>query len=222
MEALRPPPTLLAITAALILGIFTAYTLRCQPTEQAQNTVAIKPAQPVDHVAIEWIRKYNLALSEADAQDMYICIERTIERYRADPTYQRGAALQVTPRLVLCLILRESRCDPQTLGSSGEIGLTQVYPKHHIKALKSAGIIQDKNDLWQVEANVEAGIYILMNYAKRAKTIEQALSFYNAGVSGEKAGRGYAQKVMSLLMKIEGQGKELGGAWLGGARPGAA
>ncbi len=135
---------------------------------------------------------------------MYTCIERTIERYRSDPAYQPGTTGEITPRLVLCLILRESRCDPQTLGSSGEIGLTQVYPKHHIKALKSAGIIQDKNDLWQVEANVEAGIYILMNYAKRAKTIEQALSFYNAGVSREKAGRGYARRVVELYRQIGG------------------
>lgn len=204
MEALKPPPILLAITVALSLGIFSAYTLQCQPDTQAQNTVNIKPAQPVDHVAVHWIRKYNPALSEADAHEMYTCIEQTVARYKADPAYQRGAALQVTPRLVLCLILRESRCDPQTLGSSGEIGLTQVYPKHHIKALKSAGIIQEKYDLWQVEANVEAGIYILMNYAKRAKTIEQALSFYNAGVSRWKAGRGYAKRVMSLCRQIEG------------------
>ena len=86
---MKPPPIILAITAASILGIFSAYTLQCQPDTQAQ-TVTIKPAQPVDHVAIEWIRKYNPALSEAQAQEMYTCIERTVERYRSDPTYQRA------------------------------------------------------------------------------------------------------------------------------------
>lgn len=203
MEALKPPPILLAITAASILGIFSAYTLQCQPDTQAQ-TVTIKPATPVDHVAIEWIRKYNPALSEADAQDMYACIERTIERYRSDPAYQPGTTGEITPRLVLCLILRESRCDPQTLGSSGEIGLTQVYPKHHIKALKSAGIIQDKNDLWQVEANVEAGIYILMNISRKAESLKESLAIYNAGYQGQKRGRKYAERILRMYQEIGG------------------
>ena len=192
-----------ALFLSFLLGIFTYYVTHL-PQELPEPVHTIRHAVPVDHVAVHWIRKYNPAISEADAADMYRYIERTIERYKADPTYQKGAALQVTPKLVLCLILRESRCDPQTLGSSGEIGLTQVYPKYHIKALKSAGIIQEKYDLWQVEANVEAGIYILMNYAKRAKTIEQCLSFYNAGISREKAGRGYARRVMELYREIGG------------------
>lgn len=202
---MRPPPILLAITAALILGIFTAYTLQCQPTEQAQNTVAIKPAQPVDHVAIEWIRKYNPALSEADAQDMYSCIERTIERYRSDPTYQRGAALQVTPRLFLALILRESGAKWQSISDHGAIGLCQVMPLH-VEDLHAAGVIEspEAEELLEAEANIRAGVHVLMVYAKGVDSITRALSRYNAGPSRERAGRGYARSVLKLYEEIGG------------------
>lgn len=205
MEALRPPPTLLAITAALILGIFTAYTLQCQPTEQAQNIVTIEIAQPVDHVAIEWIRRYNPALSEADAQDMYSCIERTIERYRADPKYQKGAAKLITPKLFLALILRESGAKWQSISDHGAIGLCQVMPLH-VENLYRAGVIESSEvgELLDTESNIKAGIHILMVYAKSVDSITRALSRYNAGPSRERAGRGYARAVLKLYEEIGG------------------
>lgn len=202
---MKPPPIILAITVALSLGIFSAYTLQCQPTEQAQNTVTIKPAQPVDHVAIEWIRKYNPALSEADAREMYGHIERTIERYRADPAYQRGAALQVTPRLFLALILRESGAKWQSISDHGAIGLCQVMPLH-VEDLHAAGVIEspEAEELLETEANIRAGVHVLMMYAKGVDSITRALSRYNAGPSRERAGRGYARSVLQLYEEIGG------------------
>ena len=197
---MKPPPIILAITVALSLGIFSAYTLHCQPDTQAQNTVTIKPAQPVDHVAIEWIRKYNPALSEAEAHEMYTYIEQTIERYRSDPTYQKGAALQVTPKLFLALILRESGAKWQSISDHGAIGLCQVMPLH-LNDLEKAGI---GTDLLDAEVNIEAGVHILMGYAKGVDSITRALSRYNGGYKREKAGRGYARRVMELYREIGG------------------
>lgn len=205
MEALKPPPILLAITVALSLGIFSAYTLQCQPTEQAQKTVTIQPAQPVDHVAIEWIRKYNPRLSEAQAQEMYSYVEQTIARYKADPTYQRGAALQVTPKLFLALILRESSARWQCISDHGAIGLTQVMPLH-LETLHKAGVIEtpEVEELLDTEANIRAGVHILMGYAKGVDSITRALSIYNAGASREHAGRKYARRVIELYKRIGG------------------
>ena len=202
---MKPPPIILAITAASILGIFSAYTLQCQPETQIQNTVTIKPAQPVDHVAIEWIRKYNPALSEAEANEMYTCIERTIERYRADPTYQRGAALQVTPKLFLALILRESGAKWQSISDHGAIGLCQVMPLH-IEDLHAAGVIESPRveELLEAEANIRAGVHVLMVYAIQVETLTRALSVYNGGFGREKAGRGYAKRVIALYRQIGG------------------
>lgn len=202
---MKPPPIVLAITVALSLGIFSAYTLQCQPSKQAQNTVTIEIARPVDHVAIEWIRRYNPALSEAEAQDMYICIERTIERYRSDPTYQRGAALQVTPKLFLALILRESGAKWQCISDHGAIGLCQVMPLH-VEDLHAAGVIEspEVEELLDTESNIKAGIHILMGYARKVETLTRALSVYNGGFGREKAGRGYARRVIELYRQIGG------------------
>jgi soluble lytic murein transglycosylase-like protein len=205
VETLKPPPIILAITAASILGIFSAYTLQCQPETQIQNTVTIKPAQPVDHVAIEWIRKYNPALSEAQAQEMYSYVEQTIARYKADPIYQKGAAKLITPKLFLALILRESGAKWQSISDHGAIGLCQVMPLH-VKDLHRAGVIEspDVEELLEAEANIRAGIHILMNYARKVETLTKALSHYNAGPSRERAGRGYARRVMELYRQIGG------------------
>ena len=204
METLKPPPIILAIAAASILGIFSAYTLHCQPDTQAQ-TVTIKPAQPVDHVAIEWIRKYNPALSEAQAQEMYSYVEQTIARYKADPTYQKGAAKLITPKLFLALILRESGAKWQSISDHGAIGLCQVMPLH-VKDLHRAGVIDapEVEELLDTESNIKAGIHILMNYARKVETLTKALSHYNAGPSRERAGRGYARRVMELYRQIGG------------------
>ena len=205
METLKPPPIILAITVALSLGIFSAYTLHCQPDTQAQNTVTIKPAQPVDHVAIEWIRKYNPALSEAEAHEMYTCIEQTIKRYRSDPAYQKGAALQITPKLFLALILRESGAKWQSISDHGAIGLCQVMPLH-VKDLHRAGVIDapEVEELLDTESNIKAGIHILMNYARKVETLAKALSHYNAGPSRERYGRAYSRAVLRLYQEIGG------------------
>ena len=202
---MKPPPIILAITVALSLGIFSAYTLQCQPETQIQNTVTIKPAQPVDHVAIEWIRKYNPALSEADAHEMYSYVEQTIARYKADPTYQKGAALQITPKLFLALILRESGAKWQSISDHGAIGLCQVMPLH-VETLHRAGVIEspEVEELLEAEANIRAGIHILMNYARKVETLTKALSHYNAGPSREIYGRAYSRAVLKLYQESEG------------------
>ena len=98
---------------------------------------------------------------------MYTYIEQTIERYRADPTYQKGAALQVTPRLFLALILRESGAKWQSISDHGAIGLCQVMPLH-VEDLHAAGVIEspEVEELLDTESNIRAGIHILMNYAR--------------------------------------------------------
>ena len=202
---MKPPPIILAITVALSLGIFSAYTLQCQPETQTQNTVTIKPAQPVDHVAIEWIRKYNPALSEAQAQEMYSYVEQTIARYKADPTYQKGAAKLITPKLFLALILRESGAKWQSISDHGAIGLCQVMPLH-VENLHRAGVIEspEVEELLDTESNIRAGVHVLMVYAKGVDSITRALSRYNAGPSRERAGRGYARAVLKLYEDIGG------------------
>jgi len=193
-----------ALFLSFLLGIFTYYVTHL-PKELPQPVHTIRPAVPVDHVAVHWIRKYNPAISEADAAEMYRYIEATIERYKADPTYQQGAALKITPKLFLALILRESSARWQCISDHGAIGLTQVMPLH-LETLHKAGVIEtpEVEELLDTEANIRAGVHVLMMYAKGVDSITKALSRYNGGYKREKAGRGYARAVLKLYEEMEG------------------
>jgi soluble lytic murein transglycosylase-like protein len=193
-----------AALLAFLLGIFAAH-LAYTPAQLPETTQTIEHARPVDYTAIHWIRKYNPALSEAEAREMYSYVEQTIARYKADPAYQKGAALQVTPKLFLALILRESGAKWQSISDHGAIGLCQVMPLH-VEDLHAAGVIEspEVEELLDAESNIKAGIHILMNYARRVETLTRALSVYNGGFGREKAGRNYARRVMELYRQIGG------------------
>ena len=187
------------LTFALISGAIYAHSVNhIIPTEKCE--IITLSAEPLNYLEVNWIRRYNPSLSEADANDLYRHIERTIERYHADPNYQKGVTKQVTPRLFLSLILRESGFKWSAISDHGAIGLCQVMPLH-LGDLEAAGI---GTDLLDAENNIEAGVHILMGYARRVDSVLKALSFYNAGPSRWRAGRGYARAVLKLYEEMEG------------------
>lgn len=189
------------LTTALLSGIYCSVNVRQNhiiPTETCE--IITLSAEPVNYLEVNWIRRYNPSLSEADANDLYKHIQNTIKKYHNDPSYQKGVTKQVTPRLMLSLILRESGFRWSAISDQGAIGLCQVMPLH-LNDLERAGI---GTDLLDAKVNIEAGVHILMGYAKRVKTLDKALSFYNAGPSRWKAGRGYARAVLKLYREMEG------------------
>ena len=189
------------LTTALLSGIYCSANVRQNHTTPTETCEIITlSAEPVNYLEVNWIRKYNPSLSEADASDLYKHIERTIKKYHADPNYQKGVTKQVTPRLMLSLILRESGFRWSAISDHGAIGLCQVMPLH-LNDLEAAGI---GTDLLNAENNIEAGVHILMGYAKGVDSITRALSRYNAGPSRERAGRGYARAVLKLYGEMEG------------------
>ena len=187
------------LTGALITGATYGYLENTEvPTETCE--IITLSAEPVNQLEIDWIRKYNPSLSEGDATALYRHIERTIQRYHNDPSYQKGVTKQVTPRLFLSLILRESGFKWSAISDHGAIGLCQVMPLH-LEDLEKAGI---GTDLLDAENNIEAGVHILMGYARGVNSITRALSRYNGGYKREKAGRGYARAVLKLYEEMEG------------------
>lgn len=194
------------ITFALLLGVACSVIVQSNnatdnhimPTKKCE--VITLSAEPSNYLEVNWIRRYNPSLSESDANDLYKHIERTIKKYHADPSYQKGVTKQVTPRLMLSLILRESGFRWSAISDHGAIGLCQVMPLH-LNDLEKAGI---GTDLLDAEVNIEAGVHILMGYAKGVDSIIRALSRYNGGYKREKAGRGYARAVLKLYKEMEG------------------
>ena len=191
------------LTFALLGGVICSVNVHQNhtiPTEKCE--IITLSAEPSNYLEVNWIRRYNPSISESDANDLYRHIERTIERYHADPNYQKGVTKQVTPRLFLSLILKESGFRWSAISDHGAIGLCQVMPLH-IPSLQHLGI-ESHEDLLDAEKNIEAGLHILMGYARRVQSIDKALCWYNAGPSSLKAGRGYAKAVLKLYEEMEG------------------
>lgn len=187
------------LTFALISGAIYAHSVNHINTTEKCEIITLS-AEPSNYLEVNWIRRYNPSLSEADANDLYKHIERTIQRYHNDPAYQKGVTKQITPRLFLSLILKESGFRWSAISDHGAIGLCQVMPLH-LEDLEKAGI---GTDLLDAEVNIEAGVHILMGYAKGVDSITRALSRYNGGYKREKAGRGYARAVLKLYREMEG------------------
>ena len=191
------------LTFALLLGIYCSVNVRQNHTIPTETCEIITLSQgKVNQLEVNWIRRYNPSLSEGDANDLYNHIQKTIKKYHADPAYQKGVTKQITPRLFLSLILRESGFRWSAISDHGAIGLCQVMPLH-IPSLRHLGI-KSHEDLLEAEKNIEAGVFVLMGYARRVDSVHRALCFYNAGPSRWKAGRGYARAVLKLYEEMEG------------------
>jgi soluble lytic murein transglycosylase-like protein len=189
------------LTFALLGGVICSVYVHQNhtiPTETCE--IITLSAEPSNYLEVNWIRRYNPSLSEADANDLYRHIQNTIKKYHADPAYQKGVTKQITPRLFLSLILRESGFRWSAISDHGAIGLCQVMPLH-IPSLRHLGI-KSHEDLLEAEKNIEAGVFVLMNYAKGVDSVTKALSRYNGGYKREKAGRGYAKKVLALYAQM--------------------
>ena len=189
------------LTFALISGAIYAHSVNHINTTEKCEIITLS-AEPSNYLEVNWIRRYNPSLSESDANDLYKHIQNTIKKYHADPSYQKGVTKQVTPRLFLSLILRESGFRWSAISDHGAIGLCQVMPLH-IPSLRHLGI-KSHEDLLEAEKNIEAGVFVLMNYAKGVDSVTKALSRYNGGYKREKAGRGYARAVLKLYEEMEG------------------
>ncbi len=100
------------------------------------------------------------------------------------------------PDLILSIMYVESRFDPFARSRKGAVGLLQVMPKVWSKELKREGIIKDKRDLYLIDKNVEAGLYIFKKYMEKTKSLEKTLFKYSGG------DKTYAMKVLKVLGEI--------------------
>lgn len=102
------------------------------------------------------------------------------------------------PLLMLALISAESDFIPSALSKKGAMGLTQVMFDVHKKMLIEQNIIKEKRDLFNIDANVRAGYYILEMYLKESNgNITKALEKYLGGRDGI-----YVLKILTCLANL--------------------
>lgn len=204
------------LVAAAVVGITTGALLATynheakQYSENASRIVEMgelaRPVKPVGMHLVDYICRNNSRITR-DMAEGYVCtVESVLSEYKADPAYSTGVAPFIKAEHIVALIVTESRGDMFTKGSAGEIGLTQIIPRFHAKALHKAGILpsMDPSCLWDAERNIEGGIHIVMNIARQVDRLDRVFARYNAG-SREKAGRKYALNVMGRAYDMKRQ-----------------
>ena len=169
-------------------------------TENASRIVEMgELAKPFNPALIHILRKNSVAPLVVET------VKTELKKYQCDPAYQTGVAQMISAEHLVAQIFIESGGNPKTKGAIDEIGLMQVRPLH-VKDLCGAGILPraDEKLLWNPTTNVRSGVFILMNIARKSKTVTEAFAVYNAGLGKKRFGFQYARKVEILAEKLRG------------------
>ena len=101
---------------------------------------------------------------------------------------------KLNPFLILGVIYAESNARPDVVNGKC-LGLMQVMPVYWDKALRNAGIIEAKEDYFQIRPAVLAGAFVLRHYLNKAKgDTVTCLAFYSG-----RANKGYYKKVQHII-----------------------
>ena len=113
---------------------------------------------------------------------------------------EAAAEVNAAPLLLATIVLKESSCNPQAVGSSGEIGLTQVHPKFWLGSLKDEGIVAGQEDLFVPQNNLRASAFILARQLLRSEgSAWGAFRRYNG--AGPRARR-YARDAVAVHQSL--------------------
>jgi soluble lytic murein transglycosylase len=115
-----------------------------------------------------------------------------------------AAEHQLDPMLVKAVVWRESRFDPQKIGTAGERGLMQVSEKAAMEWARENKIDNFQvEDLFDAKTNLKAGTWYLQRALQRwtaqSDPVPFALAEYNAGASRAQrwAGGGESAPIQS-------------------------
>ena len=136
-----------------------------------------------------------------------IMLKKVVEKFVDDENVANEIACSVyywswrrniSPILLLAIIMQESKFDPRAVSSRGAVGLMQVMPfwvavyKHET----------NKNiDLLNIDNNIEIGSYVLKYYLDNSKSIVEALQKYNASYLSANSMR-YPRRVFMYYRKF--------------------
>lgn len=126
---------------------------------------------------METVTEMKVASSSTEMQFYDIPLDKDLQRHITEICDVND----IDPKLVFAVIERESQYNPNVIGDSGEsFGLMQVQPKWHEARMERLGV----TDLLDPYQNVLVGIDYLAECVREYKTVEDALTVYNAGANG--------------------------------------
>lgn len=115
---------------------------------------------------------------------------------------------EINPAMVIAIIEKESKCNPDAIGDSGRSkGLMQIQERWHKERMDKLGC----TDLLNPEENILIGVDYLAELQASGKSVEWVLMAYNGGNSyaNKKAGAGivseYAADILKRMNELEGE-----------------
>jgi len=112
---------------------------------------------------VDWVYSKSTRISKRMAQEI------------VNETYKEA----VQPLLVLALFQAESEFFPGAVSSANAIGLGQIIWKHWEKPLVAKGICKERRDLFDIQTNIQATVFILNALMKEHKgDIHKVLNAY--------------------------------------------
>lgn len=117
---------------------------------------------------------------------------------------QIGERYNICPELLMAIIEQESGGNPDAVGSAGEIGLMQIYPKWHSGRMEELGVYS----LYSPKGNILVGADYLTELFQEYGDLGTALMVYNGVSDAEELGaKGeyteYAEKIMERAEQLE-------------------
>lgn len=137
-------------------------------------------------------------------------LDPVVRNYMANCVIRSSNNNNLKKSLVVGWIDTENpKWDPLAVSKKGAVGLTQVVPKYHKEEMKAKGI--NKQSIYHIDKNIDLGCSILKTNLNEFKTINRALSGYNAGpgitrlkgIAPYSETRAYIKRVLLVSRSLE-------------------
>jgi soluble lytic murein transglycosylase-like protein len=171
------------------------WALLLTEAEGARSHPVAGPPVPVTDLPTEVVRE-RVAIAASRAERRPEPVQPTGPIDDLVPLTYRSLVLRTAarhsldPRLLAAVIKLESRFDPTTVGTHGEVGLMQILPSTGAWLAQSVGM--ESYDLRNDATSLELGALYLAINLREYGSVEKALAVYNGGPG---AAEGWASNI---------------------------
>ena len=92
----------------------------------------------------------------------------------------------------------ESHCNPKSVGRHGPVGAFQVLWRTHAGTLIRRGIVANRNDMFDADKGVHAGVYVFSGYVHGAGSVRKSLRRYKG-----RASKRYTKMFFARVSKFQ-------------------
>lgn len=144
-----------------------------------------------------------------------LCRSGVDEEALSDLVMRVGWEEGVEPVLLATIVVRESACDVRAVGSSGELGLTQVHPRVWSGLLDEFGLVPA--DLLDAETNLRVSSRILRRI-HRGRGVRDTLRRYNGSGTAAREYAARGMRTYARILEVSGVSPVPGAVGSSGAR----